>query len=120
MKINPILVIDSYKLAHISMYPEQIKETYLNLTPRVMKYFQRLVPDEFKYDNKIVAFGVQMAVTDLVTQFAEEFFSKPLEQALKVLEHLDGYVEGDNVYWTEDKELAIRLAMEILVEKLKD
>jgi hypothetical protein len=24
------------------------------------------------------------------------------------------------VYWTEDKELAIRLAMEILVEKLKD
>ena len=72
MKINPILAIDSYKLAHISMYPEQIKETYLNLTPRVMKYFQRLVPDEFKYDNKIVAFGVQMAVTDLVTQFAEE------------------------------------------------
>ena len=43
MKINPILAIDSYKLAHISMYPEQIKETYLNLTPRVMKYFQRIV-----------------------------------------------------------------------------
>ena len=84
MKINPILAIDSYKLAHISMYPEQIKETYLNLTPRVMKYFQRLVPDEFKYDNKIVAFGVQMAVTDLVTQFAEEFFSKPLEQVLEI------------------------------------
>ena len=34
MKINQILAIDSYKLAHISMYPEQIKETYLNLTPR--------------------------------------------------------------------------------------
>ena len=34
MKINPILAIDSYKLAHISMQPEQIKETYLNLTPR--------------------------------------------------------------------------------------
>ena len=43
-----------------------------------------------------------------------------IEQALKVLEHLDGCVEGDNVYWTEDKELAITLAMEILVEKLKD
>ena len=36
MKINPILAIDSYKLAHISMYPEQIKETYLNLTPRAI------------------------------------------------------------------------------------
>ena len=43
-----------------------------------------------------------------------------VEQALKVLEYLDRYVEGDNVYWTEDKELAIILAMEILVEKLKD
>ena len=44
-----------------------------------------------------------------------------IEQAIKVLEHLDEcYVEGDNMYWTEDKELAIRLAMELLVEKLKD
>ena len=43
-----------------------------------------------------------------------------IEQALKVLEYLDGYVDGDNVYWTEDKELAIRLAREILAEKLKD
>ena len=43
-----------------------------------------------------------------------------IEQALVVLEYLDGYVEGDNVYWTEDKELAIRLAREILAEKLKD
>ena len=49
------------------MYPEQIKETYLNLTPRVMKYFQKTCTRRVKYDNKIVAFGVQMAVTDLVT-----------------------------------------------------
>lgn len=84
MKINPILAIDSYKLAHITMYPEEIKETYLNLTPRAMKYFQRLIPSEFKYDNKIVAFGVQMTVVDLVTQFSEEFFSKPLNQVLDI------------------------------------
>lgn len=43
-----------------------------------------------------------------------------IEQALKVLKHLDGYIEGDNVYWTEDKELAIRLAIEALKEKTKD
>ena len=44
-----------------------------------------------------------------------------IEQALKVLEYLDEcYVEGDNVYWTEDKELAIRLALEALKEKIKD
>lgn len=84
MKINPILAIDSYKLAHITMYPEEVKETYLNLTPRSMKYFQRLIPSEFKYDNKIVAFGVQMTVVDLITQFSEEFFSKPLNQVLDI------------------------------------
>lgn len=84
MKINPILAIDSYKLAHITMYPEEVKETYLNLTPRAMKYFQRLIPSEFRYDNKIVAFGVQMTVIDLVTQFSEEFFSKPLNQVLDI------------------------------------
>ena len=43
-----------------------------------------------------------------------------IEQALKVLEYLDGYVEGDSVYWTEDKELAIRLVVEVLKAKLKD
>lgn len=90
MKINPILAVDSYKLAHISMYPEQIKETYLNLTPRVMKYFQRLVPDEFKYDNKIVAFGVQMAVTDLVTPEQES------TGELKVLYHNGTLLLEDN------------------------
>ena len=44
-----------------------------------------------------------------------------IEQALVVLEYLDEcYVEGDNVYWTEDKELAIRLALEALKAKTKD
>ena len=44
-----------------------------------------------------------------------------IEQALKVLKCLDErYVEGDSVYWTEDKELAIRLALEALKEKTKD
>ena len=43
-----------------------------------------------------------------------------IEQALKVLKYLDGYVEGDSVYWTEDKELAIRLVIEVLKTKLKD
>ena len=43
-----------------------------------------------------------------------------IEQAIKVLKHLDGYIEGDSVYWTEDKELAIRLALKALKEKTKD
>ena len=43
-----------------------------------------------------------------------------IERALKVLKYLDGYVEGDSVYWTKDIELAIRLALEALKEKTKD
>ena len=51
MKINPILAIDSYKLAHITMYPENIIGTYLNLTPRSIRHFEKLIPPQFKYDN---------------------------------------------------------------------
>ena len=84
MKINPILAIDSYKLAHITMYPENIAGTYLNLTPRSIRHFEKLIPDQFKYDNKIVAVGMQMAIQDIVDTFTDEFFSKPLEQTLEI------------------------------------
>lgn len=84
MKINPILAIDSYKLAHITMYPENIIGTYLNLTPRSIRHFEKLIPPQFKYDNKIVAVGMQMAIQDIVDTFTDEFFSKPLEQTLEI------------------------------------
>ena len=83
MKINPILAIDSYKLAHITMYPKNITGTYLNLTPRSIRHFKKLTPSQFKYDNKIVAVGMQMAIQDIVDTFTEEFFSNPLEQTLE-------------------------------------
>ena len=84
MKINPILAIDSYKLAHITMYPENIIGTYLNLTPRSIRHFKKLIPAQLKYDNKIVAVGMQMAIQDIVDTFTDEFFSKPLEQTLEI------------------------------------
>lgn len=84
MKINPVLAIDSYKLAHITMYPENIIGTYLNLTPRSIRHFKKLIPAQFKYDNKIVAVGMQMAIQDIVDTFTDEFFSKPLEQTLEI------------------------------------
>lgn len=84
MKINPILAIDSYKLAHITMYPENIIGTYLNLTPRSIRHFKKLIPAQFKYDNKIVAVGMQMAIQGIVDTFTDEFFSKPLEQTLEI------------------------------------
>ena len=74
MRINPILAIDSYKLGHITMYPDSISRTYLNLTPRSIKYLERLIPSDFKYDNKIVAFGIEMAIKDIIDSFNQEFF----------------------------------------------
>ena len=84
MRINPILAIDSYKLGHITMYPDSISRTYLNLTPRSIKYLERLIPSDFKYDNKIVAFGIEMAIKDIIDSFNQEFFQKPLDQVIQV------------------------------------
>ncbi len=49
MKINPILAIDSYKLAHISMYPEQIKETYYNEQISDLKRYYDKNVELYKY-----------------------------------------------------------------------
>lgn len=65
LKINPLLAIDAYKFGHMSMHPENIDYIYCNLTPRSMKYFNRSIPTEF-IDNKLVAFGMQMAIQDIV------------------------------------------------------
>lgn len=81
LKINPLLAIDAYKFGHMSMHPENIDYIYCNLTPRSMKYFNRGIPAEF-IDNKLVAFGMQMAVQDIVQSFDDNFFHRPLTEVL--------------------------------------
>ena len=81
LKINPLLAIDAYKFGHMSMHPENIDYIYCNLTPRSMKYFNRSIPTEF-IDNKLVAFGMQMAVQDIVQSFDDNFFHRPLAEVL--------------------------------------
>ena len=81
LKINPLLAIDAYKFGHMSMHPENIDYIYCNLTPRSMKYFNRSIPAEF-IDNKLVAFGMQMAVQDIVQSFDDNFFHRPLAEVL--------------------------------------
>ena len=79
--INPLLAIDAYKFGHMSMHPDNIDYIYCNLTPRSMKYFNRSIPSEF-VDNKLVAFGMQMAVQDIIQSFDTNFFSRPLSDVL--------------------------------------
>ena len=81
LTINPLLAIDAYKFGHMSMHPDNIDYIYCNLTPRSMKYFNRSIPSEF-VDNKLVAFGMQMAVQDIIQSFDTNFFSRPLSDVL--------------------------------------
>ena len=76
-KINPIIAIDSYKLGHMSQYPEGTTKVYANLTARNFKWFQN---DKIKkyFDEKAVVFGVQAAFQEIVELFREEFFSKDI------------------------------------------
>ena len=81
LTINPLLAIDAYKFGHMSMHPDNIDYIYCNLTPRSMKYFNRSIPSVF-VDNKLVAFGMQMTVQDIIQSFDTNFFSRPLSDVL--------------------------------------
>lgn len=71
-RINPLAAIDSYKLAHKNAYPEGATEVYSNFTPRSVRHLQ--VPSEFK-TNKIVWFGAQAVLTDMMELWYDEFFN---------------------------------------------
>lgn len=79
-KPNASTLKDSYKLGHSLMYPEGTKKVYSNFTPRSMNHFNNNVPDRFR-DNKIVFFGIQAVVRELVELWDETFFKVPLEEA---------------------------------------
>ena len=78
---NPMLAIDAYKFGHMAMHPANIANIYINMTPRSMKYFNRLIPEQFQ-DNKLVSFGVEMAIKDITEYFEYNFFNRPLDEVL--------------------------------------
>lgn len=66
----------------MAMHPANIAKIYTNMTPRSTKYFELSIPSpEFK-DGKLVAFGMQMAVQDIVESFEFNFFNRPLDDVL--------------------------------------
>lgn len=71
-RINPISAVDSYKLSHRVTYPEGTTHVYSNFTPRSVKHLN--VPEEYK-DNKIVWFGGEAVIRDMIEMWDEEFFS---------------------------------------------
>lgn len=71
-KPTALTSIDSYKLSHADQYPPGTTKVYSNFTPRSEQHFN--VPDEYK-DGKIVWFGLQGFLQELVAVFDETFFN---------------------------------------------
>lgn len=73
MKINPVLLVDSYKTFHHLMYPNDLTLLYSNMTPRK----SRLGTD------KAVWFGLQYYIKEyLINQWNELFFNSQIDNIL--------------------------------------
>lgn len=67
--MNPLLLVDSYKIHHNKMYPEGMTKLYSNFTPRKSR---------MKEVDKIVFFGLQYFMQKyLVEDINRDFFSRP-------------------------------------------
>lgn len=66
--MNPLLLVDSYKLHHNKMYPDGMTKLYSNFTPRKSR---------IKGIDSVVVFGIQHFIkTYLIDKFNKDFFSK--------------------------------------------
>jgi nicotinamide phosphoribosyltransferase len=70
----PLHIADSYKLGHMTQYPEGTEQVYFNFTPRSFTYLP--IPPAYD-EKKAVVFGFQGTTKELHEYFQEEFFSKP-------------------------------------------
>lgn len=81
MLIKPYLETDFYKVSHAmnvkgtntpALHPEKIETVYETLTPRQNTYF--------KYDDKMVVFGYEFFMHDLLNSWQKEFFDKDWDE----------------------------------------
>lgn len=68
--MNPFLATDGYKVGHHLQYPQGTELVYSNFTPRSNKYAP-------KGCDKLVVFGSQMVMRQIVEHFNTEFFDLP-------------------------------------------
>ena len=72
--MNPLLLVDAYKVNHNRMYPEGMTKLYSNLTPRKSR---------IKGINSVVVFGMQHFVQKyLIDMFNKEFFLKDISDII--------------------------------------
>lgn len=96
-KINPLHATDSYKLGHRKMYPKGTTMVFSNMTPRSDRLFRDLVPAHV-YDGKLVHFGLQALVKQMVELWKEEFFSKDADEVCaRYARRISTFVGADTV-----------------------
>lgn len=91
MNMNPLLLVDSYKVNHTKMYPEGMNLLYSNFTPRKSR-----IPGI----NKVVVFGLQhFFKTYLIDSFNKNFFERPLQD---VMNEYKKHIQLDNYSHIEE------------------
>lgn len=75
-------MVDVYKIGHADMYTEGTDFLYSNLTPRSDKYFRASGVSKM-YDGKMVVFGTQGSIMEIVEDWNDSFFSQPKEKVIR-------------------------------------
>ena len=90
MKINPMLLIDTYKAVHDQFFPKNMTKSVSYFTPRLSRVNRW---------DKVVMFGLQGFIkTYLIDYFNEEFFNKPLETVVNEYKRVLDNTLGENIY----------------------
>ena len=119
-KINPLHSTDSYKLGHRNMYPKGTELVFSNMTARSDRLFKDMVPPRF-YDGKLVVFGIQAVVKNMIETWKENFFDRKVDEVVAEYSRRISPFVGDNVV-TEDhiRALHSRQSLPIEVHGLED
>lgn len=91
--MNPLLLVDSYKIHHFNMYPEGTTMIYSNFTARKSR---------IKGINSIVFFGLQHFILKyLIKLFYSDFFLRDWEEVDQELKrHMNINTDHINKLWT--------------------
>lgn len=74
MKLNPLLLVDHYKISHHVQQNDDLEYLYSNVTPRKSR---------LEFTDKVVVFGIQYLLKKyLIENWNEEFFNRDIEEVL--------------------------------------
>jgi nicotinamide phosphoribosyltransferase len=73
--MNPLFLIDFYKVGHVSQYPQNTTQVWSNWTPRSTR-----IPSQ----KSVVFFGLQYFIKEILQkEWQENFFDRPLAHVLE-------------------------------------